>query len=237
MSSPLIGSEGPSSSFASRLTLARQVAARRPRPRLEALVSWFADASETQLQGREVPAPGRRPPIESCRPTGHPAFEGTPSSQTGRRGSYNVEQEVEHQVNDDKEHHDSDDVSGIQGFASWTSVLGKPFMDVSAAEYVISPSITFCLKAVRPSPGKDPSRRQILVLSRAWLMLLATTRSPDRLGIAQRRSPMVAGQKTLVQSWAGCAVCRSRVQIPASSAARPATRRPQEFRSKTQTKE
>jgi hypothetical protein len=47
---------------------------------------------------------------------------------------------VEHQVNDDKEHHDSDDISGIQGFASWTSVLGKPFMDVSAAEYVISPS-------------------------------------------------------------------------------------------------
>jgi hypothetical protein len=65
---------------------------------------------------------------------GHRAFEKTPSSQTGRGSSYHVEQEVEHQVNDDKEHHDSDNVSGIQGFASWTSVLGKPSMDVSAAE-------------------------------------------------------------------------------------------------------
>ena len=55
--------------------------------------------------------------------------------------SYNAEQEVEHQVNDDKEHHDSDDVSGVHGFAYWTSVLGKPFKDRRASEDVISPSI------------------------------------------------------------------------------------------------
>jgi hypothetical protein len=65
-----------------------------------------------------------------------------------------VEQEVEHQVNDDKQHHDSDDVSGIQGFASWTSVLGKPYMDVSAAHYVISPPIVDAsLTAESPPPG------------------------------------------------------------------------------------
>ena len=37
-----------------------------------------------------------------------------------------MEQEVEHQINDDKKHNDSDDVSGIQGFASWTLVLVVP---------------------------------------------------------------------------------------------------------------
>src|SRR5579864_50313 len=48
-----------------------------------------------------------------------PAFE----EHAWRGSSYHVEQEVEHQVNDDKKHHDSNNVSGIQGFASWTSVL------------------------------------------------------------------------------------------------------------------
>jgi hypothetical protein len=52
-----------------------------------------------------------------------------------------VEQKVEYQINDDEEHHDSDDVSGIQGLASWTSVLGKPLADVSAADYGNSPSL------------------------------------------------------------------------------------------------
>lgn len=62
---------------------------------------------------------------------------------------------MEHQVNDDKEHHDSDDVSGIQGFASWTSVLGKPYMDVSAAEYVISPSIIDASLTSESLPARD----------------------------------------------------------------------------------
>ena len=62
---------------------------------------------------------------------------------------------MEHQVNDDKEHHDSDDVSGIQGFASWTSVLGKRFMDVSAAEYVISRSIIDAYLTSESLPARD----------------------------------------------------------------------------------
>jgi hypothetical protein len=48
-----------------------------------------------------------------------------------------VEQEVEHQVNDDKEHHDSDDASGIQGFVSWAKSSANG-MDVSGAKYGIS---------------------------------------------------------------------------------------------------
>jgi hypothetical protein len=36
---------------------------------------------------------------------------------------------VEYQVDDDKKHHDSGDVSGIQGLASWTLVLGKTVND------------------------------------------------------------------------------------------------------------
>jgi hypothetical protein len=45
---------------------------------------------------------------------------------------------MEHQVNDDKEHHDSDDVSGIQGFASSTSVLSKPLIGVNNGESAAS---------------------------------------------------------------------------------------------------
>jgi hypothetical protein len=64
---------------------------------------------------------------------------------------------VEHQVNDDKKHHDSDDVPGIQGFPSWTSVLGKPFMDVSGREYCPSSFIIDAVPdiviATRPPTG------------------------------------------------------------------------------------
>jgi hypothetical protein len=74
-----------------------------------------------------------------------------------------VEQKVEYQINDDEEHHDSDDVSGIQGSASWTSVLGKPLMDVSAAEYGTSPSL---LREGITVPSRKGGRREPLRNSR-----------------------------------------------------------------------
>src|SRR5579859_7727877 len=47
-------------------------------------------------------------------------------SQPRRASSDHVEQEMEYQVDDDQKHDDSDDVSGIQGFASWTSLMNQP---------------------------------------------------------------------------------------------------------------
>jgi hypothetical protein len=42
-----------------------------------------------------------------------------------------MEQEVEDDINDDQEHHDSDDVSGVQRSPPWASALGKQSVDIS----------------------------------------------------------------------------------------------------------
>jgi hypothetical protein len=41
------------------------------------------------------------------------------SEGVGEIRSDHVKQEVEYQVDDDKQHHDTDDVTDIQGFLSW----------------------------------------------------------------------------------------------------------------------
>jgi hypothetical protein len=63
-----------------------------------------------------------------------------------------VEQEVEYQVDDDQKHDDSDDVPGIQGFASWTSLINQPAIGLAIVDLSSSCQSLTIFKRFGPAP-------------------------------------------------------------------------------------
>ena len=59
---------------------------------------------------------------------------------------------MEYQVDDDQQHYDSDDVSGIQGFASWTSLINQPAIVLTVVDLSSSCQSLTIFKRFGPSP-------------------------------------------------------------------------------------